>query len=375
MTSFLIGGLGTAVPAHEVEQARAAELTSRLSGHDAAQTRRLVALYRRAGVKTRRVALMDRLNLEDLAPGPDPLGPSTRARMEHYEQAAGPLALTASRQALQASAIEPGAITHLITVSCTGFHAPGFDMTLIQELGLNPGIARTHVGFMGCHGALNGLRVARAFAAAEPFARVLLCAAELCSLHFRFGWDAEQAVSNALFGDGAAALVGWNDRWPAVKATDDRAWRAVASGSQVMPDTQDAMSWRIGDHGFTMTLSPQVAGQIEANLRPWLTGWLARHDLAIGDVGSWAVHPGGPRILDAVQSSLGLPPEALATSRAVLADSGNMSSPTVLFIIDRLRRAAATLPCVSLGFGPGAGGRGRPLRLIGLSPDAACRFV
>ena len=353
LNSFLIGGLGTAVPTQEIEQARAAELTSRLSGHDAAQTRRLAALYRRAGVKTRRVALMDRLEIDNLAPGPDPLGPSTSARMDHYEAAVGPLALSASRQALTASGIEPGAITHLVTVSCTGFFAPGFDMALIEGLSLNPGVARTHVGFMGCHGALNGLRVARAFAAAEPSARVLICAAELCSLHFRFGWDAEQAVSNALFGDGAAALVGSNDRWSGVPALDADAWRLVASGSQVMPETRDAMSWRVGDHGFTMTLSPQVAALIQAHLRPWLTGWLARHDLAIGDVGSWAVHPGGPRILDAVQESLELPSDALAMSRAVLAESGNMSSPTVLFIIDRLRRSSAPLPCVALGFGPG----------------------
>ena len=353
LNSFLIGGLGTAVPAQEVEQARAAELTSRLSGHDLAQTRRLAALYRRAGVKTRRVALMDRLELDDLVAGPDPLGPSTRARMDHYEAATGPLGLSASRQALTASKVEPGSITHLVTVSCTGFYAPGFDLDLIEGLELNPGVARTHVGFMGCHGALNGLRVARAFAAAEPSARVLLCAAELCSLHFRFGWDADQAVSNALFGDGAAALVGCNDQSLGLTSAGESTWRLVASGSHVMPDTREAMSWRIGDHGFTMTLSPQVAGQIQANLQPWLTGWLARHDLAIGDVGSWAVHPGGPRILDAVQKSLELPPEALATSREVLADSGNMSSPTVLFIIDRLRRASAPLPCVALGFGPG----------------------
>ena len=353
LNCFLIGGLGTAVPAYEVEQAHAAELTSRLSGHDAAQTRRLAALYRRAGVKTRRVALMDRLELDDLVPGSDPLGPTTRARMDHYEAAAGPLALTASRQALSASGVAPGAITHLVTVSCTGFHAPGFDMTLIDGLDLNPGVARTHVGFMGCHGALNGLRVARAFAAAESSSRVLLCAAELCSLHFRFGWDAEQAVSNALFGDGAAALVGGNERWSGDPTSDHNGWRLFASGSQVMPGTQDAMSWRIGDHGFTMTLSPLVAGQIQTRLRPWLTGWLTRHDLSIDDVGSWAVHPGGPRILDAVQESLALPPEALATSRAVLAESGNMSSPTVLFIIDRLRRASAPLPCVAIGFGPG----------------------
>ncbi len=346
--SFVVLGLGTALPDQQIEQARAAELTSVLSGHDTSQTRRLAALYRRSGVKTRHAALLDRLDLEPPTPTDGNQGPTTRARMEHYEAAVAPLAVAASGRALTTSGVDPAAITHLITVSCTGFHAPGFDLGLVQQLGLNPGVSRTHVGFMGCHGALNGLRVARAYAS-ESSARVLLCAAELCSLHFRFGWDAEQAVSNALFGDGAAAIVGYGDRG---KGTDAD-WRLVASGSQVVPATTDAMSWRIGDNGFTMTLSPQVATQIQAHLKPWLTGWLARHDLAIGDVGSWAVHPGGPRILDAVESALDLPPTALAMSRAVLAECGNMSSPTVLFIIDRLKKAGASLPCVALGFGPG----------------------
>ena len=351
--SFVIGGLGLAVPEQQVEQSRAAELSSRLAGHDEDQARRLAVLYRRSGVKTRHVALLDHLGGGELELAPDPLGPTTRMRMDQYEATVAPLALAASGRALAAGPVDPSAITHLVTVSCTGFHAPGFDLALIRGLGLNPGVARTHVGFMGCHGALNGLRVARAFAASEPAARVLVCAAELCSLHFRFGWDAEQAVSNALFGDGAAALVGFGERWPGVKGEGDRAWRLVANGSQVMPDTAEAMSWRIGDNGFAMTLAPQVAGHIRANLRPWLQGWLARHDLAIGDVGSWAVHPGGPRILDAVGAALDLPPAALATSRTVLAECGNMSSPTVLFILDRLRRAEAPLPCVALGFGPG----------------------
>lgn len=351
--SFVIGGLGLAVPNQQVEQARAAELTSRLSRHDEAQTRRLAVLYRRSGVRTRHVALLDHLDVHEPDPDRSALGPTTRARMEQYETTIAPLALAAADRALAAGECNSAAITHLVTVSCTGFHAPGFDLALIQGLGLNPGVARTHVGFMGCHGALNGLRVARAYAASEPTARVLICAAELCSLHFRFGWDAEQAVSNALFGDGAAALVGFGDRWGGGQPATDRRWRLVANGSQLIPETAEAMSWRIGDNGFAMTLSPQVAGQIRDRLRPWLEGWLARHDLAIGDVGSWAVHPGGPRILDAVQSSLELAPGALAASRAVLAECGNMSSPTVLFIIDRLQRDSAPLPCVALGFGPG----------------------
>ncbi len=344
--SFAIWGLGTALPESSVTQEMAAELTSRISGHDAGQARRLSTLYRRSGVRTRHVALLDRL---DVSARPDHAsGPTTRSRMEHYEAAVLPLAAEASAKALGAAGVAAGGVTHLVTVSCTGFAAPGFDLALFAALGLDPGVQRTHVGFMGCHGALNGLRVARAFAGGDRSARVLLCAAELCSLHFRYGWDSDLAVSNALFGDGAAAVVGRSE-----PLDESDAWRLVASGSTLMPETGDAMSWRIGDNGFEMTLSARVSGLIAENLRPWLEGWLAARGLELADVASWAIHPGGPRILDAVESALGLPRSATADSRDVLASCGNMSSPTVLFILDRLRTRRAALPCVSLAFGPG----------------------
>jgi predicted naringenin-chalcone synthase len=236
-----------------------------------------------------------------------------------------------------------------VTISCTGFAAPGLDIGLIRERGLAPTVSRTHVGFMGCHGALNGLAVARGLAAAHPGARVLLCAAELCSLHYHYGWDPCRAVGNALFADGAAALVaarGEGDDGPG-------AWSLAANGSVLTPGTETAMTWKVGDQGFAMTLAPEVPKLIRTHLRPWLAGWLERQGVALGDVGSWAVHPGGPRILDAVEEGLGLPRAATAVSRAVLAEHGNMSSPTVLFVLGRLRAADAPRPCVALGFGPG----------------------
>jgi predicted naringenin-chalcone synthase len=224
-------------------------------------------------------------------------------------------------------------------------HAPGFDFDVIRELGLPATVARTHVGFMGCHGALNGLRVARAFAA-DPHARVLTCAVELCSLHYHYGWDPERMVANALFADGAAAVVGAGSG-PA------GAWRLVANGSVVIPNSADAMSWSVGDHGFEMTLSRAVPQLIGTHLRPWLVEWLAGQGVALADVAGWAVHPGGPRVLDAVVQALDLDAAALEASRSVLADYGNMSSPTVLFIVERLMRRRLTGPVVMLGFGPG----------------------
>jgi predicted naringenin-chalcone synthase len=262
--------------------------------------------------------------------------------MRCYEREAAPLALRASRAALDGRRD----VTHLVTVSCSGFSAPGFDVALLQGLELGPTVERTHVGFMGCHGALNGLRVARMIIEADPRARVLLCALELCSLHYDYGDDPERIVANGLFSDGAAAMV-------LASGEPDSPWRLAASGSCLLPDSESMMGWAIGDHGFEMRLSPEIPARIEEDLRPWMESWLAGRGLGIDRIGSWAVHPGGPRILSATENALGLAPDATADSRAVLAECGNMSSPTVIFILDRLRRRDAARPCVTLAFGPG----------------------
>jgi predicted naringenin-chalcone synthase len=344
--SFVILGLGTAVPEFSLTQERAAELTCQYADHGAEQSRRLAILYRRTGIRTRHIVLLDHDDLPHASAGAR--GPTTHWRMRRYDEQVRPLARQAARRAIAAAAIDPGAITHLVTVSCTGFAAPGFDLALIKDLALDPTVQRTHVGFMGCHGALNGLRVARAFATSDPAARVLLCAAELCSLHFQYGWDAALVVANALFADGAAALVG------AAETTDTpRSWRVTANGSGLIPGTEDVMTWQIGDHGFEMTLSPRVASLIADHLRSWMERWLAEHGLGVDAVGSWAIHPGGPRVIDAVAEALGLAGTATEASRDVLASCGNMSSPTVLLILERLRRLRAALPCVALAFGPG----------------------
>src|SRR5205807_6058932 len=137
-------------------------------------------------------------------------------------------------------------ITHLITVSCTGFEAPGIDVALLSGLDLRPTTQRLQIGFMGCHGAINGLRAAQAITAADPQARVLLCAVELCSLHYRFNWEPERLVANALFADGAAAGgAGGEPHESTINPS-----RRVATGSGLIPASQQARIWRLGDHGF-----------------------------------------------------------------------------------------------------------------------------
>jgi prepilin-type processing-associated H-X9-DG protein len=255
--------------------------------------------------------------------------------------------------AFHEAGLEPRDVTHLVTVSCTGFDAPGIDIELIDALGLRLTTQRVNVGYMGCHGAINGLRVAKGIAGDDPSAVVLLSATELCSLHYRFNWDDEGIIGNALFADGSAALVLGNSDAARPRAAAGSLRTIRATGSCLIPDSRQVMSWRVGDHGFEMKLTAEVAEKINTYLRPWISEWLGQYGYTVETVGSWAVHPGGPRILSAVEEALSLPREATRVSHQVLAELGNMSSPTVLFILDRLRQAEAKRPCVALGFGPG----------------------
>lgn len=350
-------GLGTANPPDTVSREDGLGIARVLSDPVVARSSFLPDIYAGSGVQTRHMVhgrkvvrdVLDgtRHSGSPFLPGSHPLGPSTGVRMKMYAEHAPPLAVQAAGRALADSGLSAHAITHLVPVSCTGFIAPGIGEALIRELGLRPEVQRVQVGYMGCHGAVNGLRTALAFAA-DPAAVVLTVAVELCSLHYYYGMSADKVVANALFADGAAAVIG---KLPSAPRADSPA--LTATGSCLFPDTAGLMAWVIGDHGFEMVLSKKIPTAIERGLGPWLTKWLNSQGLSVSEVGSWAVHPGGPKILDATEAALGLPSDALAESRGVLADYGNMSSPTVLFIVDRLRKRNAPRPWVLLGFGPG----------------------
>jgi predicted naringenin-chalcone synthase len=348
--SILIAGIGTALPPHRIRQEDAAEIAQQYSCENDAQRRLFKSIYRRAGVSTRHSVVLDASegNLDTRQSFYAQEHPTTQERMRRYEAEANALALAAGKRALGDAGISADRITHLVTVSCSGFYAPSFDIALIKHLPLDSRVSRTHVGFMGCHGLLNGLRVARAYLDQDPRACVLVLAVEMCSLHHQYGWDSDLIVANALFADGAAALVA-----SVGEPSSPRQLRLVASGSQVIEDSEDAMSWRIGDHGFVMTLSPRVPELICRSIRPYLEGWLARSGLDPARIGSWAVHPGGPRILSAFGEATGFDRDRLKVSYEILSECGNMSSPTVLFIIDRLRQLGAPRPIVALAFGPG----------------------
>lgn len=278
-------------------------------------------------------------------------GPTTQARMEKYEEHSLELALESCEAALAHADQDVSEITHLVTVSCSGFSAPGFDIGLIQKLGLSPDTARTHVGFMGCHGSFNALRVAKGFIEADPNAVVLVCSVELCSLHHHYGWSTEKVIANALFADGSAAVVCRSAATNNIPIQSK--FKLIRNGSHLLAGTTGAMSWRIGDHGFEMTLSQKVPALIEKNLGPWMQSFLAKEGLTIQDVAGWAIHPGGPRILDACLAALSLSSEDVAPAREILAQYGNMSSATVLFLLNRLQEEPRRGPVVALGFGPG----------------------
>jgi predicted naringenin-chalcone synthase len=357
MTLF-IRAIGTAVPDHSIAQEDAAEAAARLSGLTDRQRRLVPTLYRHSGVRKRHSVVLDcgsngrpaQQSFYHAVDASNPHGPTTAERMDVYARSAAPLASQACRRALDAAGFRPDDITDLVTVSCSGFSAPGVDVQVIRDLGLRPQTARTHVGFMGCHGALNGLRVAGALTGADRNARVLVCAVELCTLHHQYGWNPEQIVANALFADGAAAAVCTGEPDSSVGSP---LLHARSASSFIVPDTEDLMSWRIGDHGFEMGLSPRVPDVIRSTLRAWVQEWLSREGLTLDQVGEWAIHPGGPRILQACLEALELSSDDIVTSKSVLADFGNMSSPTILFILDRLSRRAAPGPWGLLAFGPG----------------------
>ncbi len=346
-------GIGTATPELAVEQSVAAALSAPLAGAEGRRRRLLEQLYQRAGVRSRHSVVLRRRGgrlVQELFPAPasaEDRGPGTAARMAHYERHALPLAAAAAREALANAGVGAGEIGDVITVSCTGFYAPGLDTGLVQELGLSADTPRAHLGFMGCHGVFNALARAADALARRPHTRVLVASVELCSLHYQYGWDSDRLVSNALFADGAAALV------CAADGAGVGGLRVGGHACRLFPDSRDAMTWRIGDHGFEMTLSAAVPALIERHVAAWLRGWLDSQRIAPERVRWWAVHPGGPRILTAFEEAMALPPAALEGPRAVLARCGNMSSATIAFVLREFGVPANGGVGVAVGFGPG----------------------
>jgi len=346
VTQAWLNRIGTAVPPHDIHAEFVDFALSALT-HDP-HRRSLFARMAAMAEIEHRYAIFE--------PGPKPRDtildaggfylrgafPSTGQRMGLFP----PHALDLAMQAIGALGIETerDRITHLIVASCTGFSAPGLDHDIMREACLADSVERTMVGFMGCFAAVNALKLARHIVRSEPDSVVLVVNLELCSLHLQERFDdLPRMLSFLLFGDGAAACL--------VSATPT----GLALGrfrSAVIPRTADLITWDIADTGFVMHLSGQVPGRIRR--------WLPEHGSALlgerrtSAIPLWAVHAGGRTILDAVQQGLDLPPDALSHSRAVLRDFGNMSSATLMFVLDRIMRCeTARGEGVAMAFGPG----------------------
>ncbi|MGA2553123.1 MAG: type III polyketide synthase [Burkholderiaceae bacterium] len=268
--------------------------------------------------------------------------PTTARRMQAFEQFAPRLAQDALDK-LALSEEERRAITHVIVTSCTGLYAPGLDYDIVEHLGLNPSVERTFIGFMGCYAAISALKTARHIIRSEPGAKILLVSLELCSLHMQETQNLEQLLAFLVFADGCAAYL----------VTAEPTGLAIDSFlAVVLPDTNPLITWRIGEKGFDMHLSGKVPGELRRGLAAAGTQITQGADLRSIDL--WAVHPGGRTILDAVEQGLELAPEALSDSRHILLNYGNMSSPSVVFVLERLMQHArpGQLGC-AMSFGPG----------------------
>ncbi len=318
----------------------------------------LDTIYSKIGIETRHTVIDD-------FKSPDPESneffprnrrleplPGTHARMEKYQRHAPDLAANACRQALDRAGIPADAVTHLIFTSCTGHVAPGPDVALIDQLNLPPSVRRVQIGFMGCFAGLNTIRTAADIARGQPDAVVLMVCLELCTLHFQKDFSKNGIVSDGLFSDGCAASVVTGSK------SVERGTRPLAeigsAESFVDSDHASKMTWQIGNQGFRMYLSPEIPDQLAPHLQPFLTSLIENVKGSPKDIRQWAIHPGGRRILDLVQTRFELNDDCLAPSRSVFSSFGNMSSPTILFILDHLLRNDPTPdPAVVLGFGPG----------------------
>ena len=301
------------------------------------------AAFASAGIETRHAAV-NPLE-EDISTW------STGARMERYGTEALPIAAAALSDAMKRAGTDPSEIGMLAVVSCTGYTTPGVDVQLADRLGMSTGLERLLVGHAGCHAAMPGLAAVTDFASSRGRPAALVCV-ELPSLHLQpRTTDIDQIVSHALFSDAAAAVIvepHGGGRPGSLELVDVAARSDVAAAND--------LTWTITDLGFRMTVSRRVPAAIAAASAPLVDDLLARNGLRRGDVDAWAAHPGGPRILHAIESALDLDEEALSITRRVLSGHGNCSSATILVILDAVHEALGSQPgqhVIALAFGPG----------------------
>ncbi|HET6244115.1 MAG: type III polyketide synthase [Bacteroidetes bacterium] len=283
---------------------------------------------------------------------PENMQPGTAERMRIYEKESARLGFAVSEEAISKAGLQKQDITHIITVSCTGFSAPGLETLLLEKLELNYNVKRFTVNFMGCYAAFHGLRLADLICKSEPSAKVLLVCVELCSLHFRKDISEDNILSTYLFSDGAAACIVRNDAPVAESYLS-----CYSFDSLLIPEGKNDMGWNIGNNGFEMILSRDVPGHIENHIAKAFNDFISRNGLLKEDIAYYAIHPGGKNILKAFERALILPRDKLAESYEILQNYGNMSSATILFVLQKFLEKPDSVKqgewLYSAAFGPG----------------------
>ena len=353
--SIYISSIGTANPEYRTPQDVVLRFMAKAHQLNEEEQKKLTVLYRASGIKTRYSVLKDYASSDgyEFFPNNERLEPfpSTGDRMRRYSSSALALARKAIENCLRQTKIDKHDITHLITVSCTGMQAPGLDIQLIEQLPLRPHTNRLAINFMGCYAAFNAIKTASAICQADRHAKVLVVCLELCSLHFQREKTEDNLLANALFGDGAGALLMQSEPFEGINLIPK------VFHCDLVSSGREEMAWKIGDLGFEMKLSAYVPDVIQEGIGQLVTRLLSRHDLEIADVDYLAVHPGGKKILKVIEQQIGVSKEKNRFAHQVLRNFGNMSSPTILFvlqeILQELNAEDHNKYVLALAFGPG----------------------
>lgn len=351
-----ITAIGTAVPAHRFSQDTIAEFMLNVMQLNNGDSRRLKTIFRASGIEYRHSVLPDYGKRNDFAFYPENTRegpfPSTVDRLKVFYQHAIALSLSSIANMIKnIPGFKKESITHLIVVSCTGMYAPGLDIDLVRELGLPSTVQRTAITFMGCYAAFNAFKIADAFCKSDPRAKVLIVCTELCSLHFQRQSTDDNLLANALFADGSAAVL--------VEAKSDTPVRLKLENfhNDLALHGENDMAWTIGDLGFEMKLSSYVPDIIRGGIAALTHSLLEKVSGTLKDIRYYAIHPGGKKILEAIEQELGISPEQNRFAYNVLRQYGNMSSPTVLFVLNEiwqiLRPENNNERILSFAFGPG----------------------
>jgi predicted naringenin-chalcone synthase len=351
-----ITAIGTAVPTNRFKQSTIAEFMVKAMQLDYAGARKLKTIFRASGISYRHSVLSDFGKEKDFTffpntPDFEPF-PSTEKRIEEFRKHALLLSIQSIQDCLAGRKdFIFNSITHLITVSCTGMYAPGLDIELVKELGLRPDVQRTAINFMGCYAAFNAIKAGDAFCKADQQSKVLIVCTEMCSLHFQKKGTNDNLLANGLFSDGSAAVL--------MEPKPNLEWSlspAAFHNALSFTDEQH-MAWGIGNFGFEMKLSSYVPDVVQAGIRNLATEMLKKFNKKISDIDYFAIHPGGKKILEVIENELGINKKQNHAAYKTLNDVGNMSSPTVLFvlkeILKNLKAEDKNSLVLSFAFGPG----------------------